>query len=110
MFHKRSARFIIGISRAILPVVLILLLAPQLIRFSAEFNNANHFFQAHQLNFLIIHGLFYLALYCCWPRLIRVLKNRCHHEISDSQIRLAIQDRIYLVASLVFFELLVWLR
>lgn len=110
MSNKRISQFIIGISKTVLPVVLILLLAPQLIRFSSELNSANHFFQAHQINFLIFHSLFYLILYWCWPKLINVLSNRCHHEINDSQIKLALQARNYLLAALIFFELLVWWR
>ncbi|EHL32587.1 hypothetical protein [Legionella drancourtii] len=110
MSNKHISRFIIGISKTVLPVVLILLLAPQFIRFSSELNSASHFFQAHQIKFLIIHSFFYLALYCCWPRLITVLSNRCHHEINDSQIKLALQARNYLLAALIFFELLVWWR
>ncbi|HAT8866571.1 TPA: hypothetical protein OUZ96_000386 [Legionella pneumophila] len=110
MFNKRISQFIIGISKTVVPVVLILLLAPQLIRFTSELNSTSHFFQNHQIHFLILHGLFYLALYGCWPRLITVLINRCHYEISDSQIKLALQARNYLLAALIFFELLVWWR
>ena len=108
MSNKRISQFIIGISKTVLPVVLILLLAPQLIRFSSELNSASHFFQAHKINFLILHSLFYLALYWYWPKLITALRSRCHHEISDSQIKLALQARNYLLAALIFFELLIW--
>ncbi|MFT4059660.1 MAG: hypothetical protein QM652_08940 [Legionella sp.] len=110
MFNKRISQFIISISKTLLPVVLILLLAPQFIRFSSKLNSTSHFFQNYQIHFLILHSLFYLALYWCWPRLITVLLNRCHHEISDFQIKVALQARNYLLAALIFFELLVWWR
>ncbi|HAT4455351.1 TPA: hypothetical protein RGI28_001940 [Legionella pneumophila] len=110
MLNKRIHKSIIGISKILLPVMLLLLLAPQLIRFNLELSMTNRFFQTHQMSFLIIHGLFYLALYWCWPRLITVLINRYKHEINESQIKLALQARGYLLATLVFFELLIWWR
>lgn len=51
MLNKRFYKSIIGISKFILPVVLLLLLAPQLIRFSTEFSSMNDFFKTHQIGF-----------------------------------------------------------
>lgn len=110
MLNKRIHKSIIGISKAILPIVLLLFLAPQLIRFNSQLNTANHFFQTHQIHFLTLHGLFYLAIYCCWPKLVMVTVNHLQHEIEDAQIKLALQARYYLLAALVFIELLVCWR
>ncbi|AMQ28368.1 TPA: hypothetical protein KKX32_000316 [Legionella pneumophila] len=110
MFNKRIHKSIIGISKIILPVGLLLLLTPQMMQFSSELNLVNRFLQAHQMSFLFFHSLFYLALYWCWPKLIIMLVNRCHHELDEAQIKLAVQARGYLLTALVFFELMVLWR
>ncbi|HAT8894436.1 TPA: hypothetical protein F8S33_15895 [Legionella pneumophila] len=108
MLNKWFYKSIIGISKFILPVVLLLLLAPQLIHFSSELGTINDFFKTHQIVFLFCHMLFYLALYLAWPKLISVIINRCQHELDEVQIKLAMQARYYLFAAFSFFELLMW--
>ncbi|HAT9022102.1 TPA: hypothetical protein JBB12_10485 [Legionella pneumophila subsp. pneumophila] len=110
MLNKRFYKSIIGISKFILPVVLLLLLAPQLMRFSTEFSSMNDFFKTHQIGFLRCHMLFYLVLYWAWPKLITSMVNRRPHELDEVQIKLALQAKYYLIAALIFFELLVWWR
>lgn len=110
MLNKRFYKSIIGISKFILPVVLLLLLAPQLIQFSSELGTINDFFKAHQIGFLLCHMLFYLALYWAWPKLITGMINRRRDELDEAQIKLALQAKYYLLAALIFFELLIWWR
>ncbi|BCZ97747.1 hypothetical protein SCZ71_12755 [Legionella pneumophila serogroup 1] len=110
MLNKWFYKSIIGISKFILPVVLLLLLAPQLMRFSTEFSSMNDFFKTHQICFLLYHMLFYLALYWAWPKLITGMVNRRQHELDEAQIKLAVQARGYLLTALVFFELMVLWR
>jgi len=110
MLNKRFYKSIIGISKFILPVVLLLILAPQLMRFSTELNSMNDFFKAHQIGFLFCHMLFYLALYWAWPKLITGMVNRRQDELDEAQIKLALQAKYYLLSALIFFELLIWWR
>ena len=110
MLNKYARTTIIAITKYILPVVLILLLAPQLVQFSPQLTKANQFFHLHQIVFLLLHSLFYLALYLLWPRIIHALVNRNAYEITQEQINSALNAKWYLLATLVFFEILVWWR
>ncbi|MDW9178636.1 hypothetical protein SE948_03125 [Legionella pneumophila] len=110
MFNKRIYKSIIGISKFVLPVILLLLLAPLLMQYSSEFSAMNSFFKTHQMGFLLCHMLFYLILYWAWPKLITSIVSQCQHELDDAQIKLALQARYYLLATFIFFELLMWWR
>lgn len=110
MLNKCVRKTIIAITKYILPVVLLLLLAPQLVQFSPQLTQTNQFFHLHQNAFLLVHSLFYLALYWLWPRIIHVLVNRGSHEITQEQINSGLKAKWYLLAALVFFEVLVWWR
>lgn len=110
MLNKYARKTIIAITKYILPVVLLLLLAPQLVQFSPQLTQANQFFHLHQVAFLLLHSLFYLALYWLWPRIIHALVNRSSHEITLEQLKSALNAKWYLLAGLVFFEVLVWWR
>lgn len=108
MLNNIVRKTIIGISKYILPVLLLILLAPQLIQFSSKLDATNHFLKVHQVSFLTFHILFYFVLFWGWPKLILLLANRNQNELDESQIKLALQARWYLLAALVLFELLVW--
>ncbi|MCW8443098.1 hypothetical protein OQJ05_03400 [Fluoribacter gormanii] len=110
MLNKWLYKSIIGISKFILPVILLLLLAPQLTRFSTEISSMNNFFKIYQVGFLLCHMLFYLALYWAWPKLITGMINRRQDELDETQIKLALQAKYYLLTALIFFELLIWWR
>ncbi|KTD18258.1 hypothetical protein Ljor_2564 [Legionella jordanis] len=110
MLNNWFYKSIIGISKFILPVVLLLFLAPQLMRFSTEISSMNDFFKIHQVGFLLCHMLFYIALYWAWPKLITGMVNRRQDELDEAQIKLALQAKYYLLAALIFFELLIWWR
>ncbi|MHA3183318.1 hypothetical protein ACX1EY_14205 [Legionella pneumophila] len=110
MLNKTVRTTIIVITKYILPIVLLLLLAPQLVQFSPQLTQANQFFHLHQGAFFFLHCLLYLALYWLWPRIIHVLVSRSPHEIAQEQINSALSAKWYLLAALVFFELLFWWR
>ena len=110
MLNKTIRTIIIAIIKYILPVVLLLLLAPQLARFSPQLTQANQFLHLHQVAFLVLHSVFYLVLYWLWPRMIHALVNRSLHELTPVQINAALNAKGYLLAVLVFFELLFWWR
>lgn len=109
MLNKYVRTTIIAITKYILPVALLLLLAPQLVQFSPQLTKANQFFHLHQVAFLLLHSLFYLALYWIWPRIIHALVDRSPHEITQEQLKSALNAKWYLLAGLVF-EVLVWWR
>lgn len=110
MLNRYARTTIIAITKYILPVVLLFLLAPLLVEFSPQLTQANQFFHLHQVAFLFLHTVFYLALYCLWPRIIYVLVNRSPHEITQEQIHSALNAKWYLLSALVFFELFFWWR
>lgn len=110
MLNKYVRTTIIAITKYILPVVLLLLLAPQLVQFSPQLTKTNQFFHLHQAAFLLVHSLFYLALYWLWPRIIHTLVNRSPHDITQEQLNSVLNAKWYLLAALVFFEVLVWWR
>lgn len=110
MLNKYVRTTILAITKYIMPVVLLLLSAPQLLQFSPQLTQANHFFHLHQIVFLLLHSFFYLAIYWLWPRIIHVLVNRSSHEITPEQLKTAVNAKWYLLAALVFFEVLFWRR
>lgn len=110
MFNKYVRTPIIVVTKCILPVLMLLLLAPQVLKLSPQLAQTNHFFHTYQTTFLAIHCLFYLALYWLWPHLINYLITRSIHEPSPEQIQLTLNAKWYLLASLIFFEALFWWR
>jgi hypothetical protein len=110
MLKKYIRPTIIVMIQVILPVVLLLLLAPQLVQFNYEFNLVQHFFISHQIGFLIAHCSFYLVLYWLWPRIISSYIKRTNNEITTEQIKSALNARWYLLAAMASFELLAWWR
>lgn len=107
MLNKTIHTTIIVITKYILPVVLLFLLAPQLVQWSPQLTQVNQFFHVHQVAFLLLHSLFYFALYWLWPRMIYVLVDRTAHDITQEQINSALTAKWYLLTALVFFEVLV---
>ncbi len=110
MLNKYIRSTIIVMIQVILPVVLLLLLAPQLLQFNHEFNQASHFFLTYKIGFLVTHITFYLALFGLWPRVISFYVQRSNTEIPTEHIQSALKAKWYLLVAMVFFELLVWWR
>lgn len=110
MLYKYIRSTIIVTIQLILPVALLLLLAPQLLQSYHGFNKAQQFFSIHKTGFLITHTLFYLALIRLWPIFIYAYITRSNLETTTEQMLSALKAKWYFIASLVFFELLVWWR
>jgi hypothetical protein len=110
MLKKYIRSTIIVMIQLIVPVALLLILAPQLFQFHNGFNQANHFFLIHKTGFLITHIFVYLALFWLWPRIIRSYIKKSYSEITKEQIKVALSAKWYLLAAMAFFELLVWWR
>ena len=110
MLTKYIRSTIIVTIQVILPVVLLLLIAPQLLQFSHELNQASNFFLMHKIGFLLTHIIFYLALFWLWPRIIYFYIRRSTNEITPVQIQSALKAKWYLLSAMAFFEFLVWWR
>ena len=110
MLNKYIRLTIIVMIQIILPVMTILLLAPQLLKFNNELNQASHFLLTHRAGFLITHIIFYLALFWLWPKIIYSYVKRTNHETSPEQIQSALKAKWYLLSAMAFFELMVWWR
>jgi len=108
MLKKYIRSTIIVLIQVIVPVVLLLILAPQLLQFHDGFNQAQHFFLIHKTGFLITHILLYLTLLWLWPRIIYSYIKRVHIEIVPEQIQAALKAKWYLLAAMAFFELMFW--
>ncbi|HAU3626743.1 TPA: hypothetical protein F7136_04720 [Legionella pneumophila] len=108
MLKKYIRSTIIVMIQVILPVLLLLMIAPQLLQFSHEFNQASNFFITHKIGFLIIHIIFYLALFGLWRRIIYFYVKRSNIEITAEQVQTALKAKWYLLVAMAFFELMVW--
>lgn len=110
MLNKCLRFIIIGMIKGVLPVVILLLLAPRLLQLNQGINLAQHFFQIHQTGFLVIHALFYLLLYGLWPSLVNSCLTQSNESIAPERIQSALNARWYLIGCMALFELMVWWR
>lgn len=110
MLKKYLRSTIIVTIQVILPVGLLLLLAPQLLQFNQGFAQASHFFVLHKLGFLVSHIIFYLAFFWLWPKIIHFYIKSQTHEVTTEQMELAFKAKWYLLLAMAFFELMVWWR
>ncbi|KTD04429.1 hypothetical protein Lgee_0182 [Legionella geestiana] len=108
MLKKYIRSTIIVTFKYLMPVLLLLLLAPVLLQFSQEMNQAQKFLSTHQSGFHILHGLIYIFIYYLWPRLIHARSKEC--ELTPEQIQIALNAKWYLLAAMAVFELLTWWR
>jgi len=108
MLKKYIRSTIIVTFKYLAPVLLLLLVAPMLLQFSQEMNQAQKFLSTHQSSFHILHGLFYILVYCLWPRLIHARSKE--NELTPEQIQIALNAKWYLLAAMAVFELLTWWR
>jgi hypothetical protein len=110
MLNKYIRSTIIVMIQIILPVVTILLLAPLLLQFNNEINQANHYLLTHKTGFLLTHIIFYLALFWLWPKIIYFYAKRNNHKTTPEQIQTALKAKWYLLTAMAFFELMLWWR
>jgi hypothetical protein len=106
MLNKTIRSTIIVTIQFIVPAALLLIFAPQLLNHTHQLNQARAFFNTHQLQFLLAHISFYLALFWIWPLLIKLISTRLNSKPDTTQINTAIKARWYLIAAMAFLELL----
>lgn len=94
---------IIVLIQAILPIIALLVITPWLIN-SQTLDHLQDHLKAHQPWFLIWHGLFYLALFCTWPIMIKKITQ--HHQLTYGQIKKISQSRWYLIITFILIDIL----
>jgi hypothetical protein len=108
MLNKTIRSTIIVTIQFIVPAALLLILAPQFLNHTHQLNHARDFINKHQLEFLLAHCSFYMALFWMWPMLIKIITARLNSAPDTTQIKTANFARWYLIAAMSFFELLTW--
>lgn len=108
MLNKTIRSTIIVMIQFIVPATLLLIITPKLLNHTHQLNHALDFFNKHQLQFLLAHCTFYLALFWLWPQLIKLATTRLNREPNAAQIKSAISARWYLITTMALFELLTW--
>ncbi|STX28427.1 Uncharacterised protein [Legionella beliardensis] len=97
---------IIILLQAILPILALFILAPLLIN-KNSFAQWQHVLTNNQPVFIILHGLFYLALVWLWPKLITRLQTQ--NQLSPPQLSSALNIRWYLLTIFIFIDaLMIW--
>ncbi len=108
MLNKTIRSIIIVTIQLIVPVSLLMIIAPQIVDHTNQFRHLTEFFNQHQHHFFLAHCSFYLALFLIWPHLIKLTITRLNSEPDAAIIKTAINTRWYLIAAMAFFELLAW--
>lgn len=108
MQNKYLRSIIITFIQFLVPVLLLLILIPQLLSQADQIKQTQVFFKVHHFEFLIFHGLFYLLLVSLWPCLITQIAISRGLNADSCQIKTALSARWYLVFSMVLFELIFW--
>lgn len=110
MLKKYLKSTIIVLLQFALPGMLLLLLAPVFLKKIHSENQWQYFLSHYQPWFFLGHILFYLMLFFLWPYGVQYLIHRQSQPPFEQHIKTAIHARIYLIAALFIFELLIWLR
>lgn len=108
MRNKYLRSTIIVTVQCIVPVLLLLVIAPLLINHVAELSRLQKFIEAHRVALLLTHGLFYLSIFCLWPHFIKYTISYHSDYPETNQIKIANSARWYLLAAIALFELLVY--
>jgi len=98
----------IAIFQWFMPTILGLLIIPVFINHTDRLNQLQAFLNHHQVLFISVHVLFGLTLYCFWDRIIRAFNARQTIPLSPTSTQIALSARLYLLAAIMFFELLVY--
>ncbi len=110
MLKKYLSSSIIVLFQFILLGIVIVICAPLLLQNSNLAQHINIFLTHYQPIFLVSHGLFYLAFYVSWPKVVKFIAVSQPETPHAAQIKKAIQIRIYLLAIFLSIELINFLR
>ena len=106
MLKKFLKPLIIGALQVLLLLILAAFFAPLFLKNATTVNHLKHLLEDYKGCFLIVHGLFYIALYFLWPLLIQYLAQRQTTPPTAEQLKKALNARLYLLAFFILFELL----
>lgn len=101
-------RLLITLFQIIGASLITLLIATLMLKHTNDLNQWREVFSRFQHAFFIIHGLFYIALYYFWPAFVNCIAARQHSTLK--QVKKAMHARVYLISTLLMFELLNLLR
>lgn len=110
MLKKYLRPIIIGIIQTILPITALLLLTPYILGHTESLHSFQNFLNNWDMLLLIIHGLFYCALYFIWPLLVKHLCKNKAIEVNGIEYKQAVNARWYLLSAFILFELLMLWR
>jgi len=110
MLRKHTKQFIIALFQLTGIAILTLVIATLMLNHTSSVNQWRDFFTRFHGLFFIIHGLFYIAIYCLWPFLINAIAYRQPQHPTTKQINKAMHARYYLIGAFLLFELLNLLR
>lgn len=106
MLKKYIKSFIIVLIQFIPPAILVVLIAQFLIQHPETAAHVRHFFIHFKGAFLLSHVVFYIGLFFLWPKVVLLISKRQNLEPTPEQLSKANQIRLYLIAILIFIELL----
>lgn len=101
---KRIGTFIIGLIPLLLLAILGVIIAITFLDSTEKINQWQTFFRNLRNYFLTLHLFFYLALFCLWPTLIRLIARRKHIVLDKQQWQIAMKGRFYLLGLFILFE------
>ncbi len=110
MLKKYAQYSIIGIIQLAALAILMLLIVPLFLKNTGTLSHWHEFFIRFRVLFFLSHALFYIALYCSWPRIFQYLANRQPEPPTVNQIRNVMHARNYLIGTFLLFELLNLMR
>ncbi len=106
MLKKYAQYSIIGIIQLAAIAILLLLIAPLLLKNTNTLSRWHECLIHFRILFFLSHSLFYIALYYSWPRIFQYLANRQSNHPTVEQIRIAMHARNYLIGTFLLFEIL----
>jgi hypothetical protein len=110
MLKKILRASIIVTTQLFLLAILMVFITPLLLKNTDSWNHLHKVFQHFKWVLLILHLLFYAALYYLWPLGI---KRICQKQIptpNKAQMKCALNARFYLIGVFILFEILNLLR
>lgn len=110
MLKKYLKPSIICLIQGVLLALLIFCLAPVFLENTNILNHWRIHFQHLKWLFLSFHGTFYVCIWFGWPLLVRLIVSKRECQPSDTQFKIAIQARYYLIGALIILEALSLLR
>ena len=110
MLKKYTKYSIIGIIQLAALAILMLLIAPLLLNNTGTLNQWHEFFMRFRVLFFLSLALFYIVLYCSWPRIFKCLAKRQSEPPTANQISNVMHARNYLIGTFLLFELLNLMR